>query len=250
MTSLSNEAAFRRQTLIEHLTEFRRCLIRSSIALAVTVLSCLYFSKDIFHFLQLPLLRAMPSGTSFIATSPLEALIIYLKVSLLTGVFVSSPFILYQVWLFVGPALYVKEKKMATAFVILTTLFFVGGALFGYFVIFPVGFQFFVGALSGTDIQFLPKMEDYFGFISRTLLTFGLIFEMPLIIVLLAQLKLVTLQMLNHAQRYVLVFLFLVAGVLTPGPDVLSQFLLAIPLLFLYELSVVFVWVLNKKKVS
>jgi sec-independent protein translocase protein TatC len=212
------------------------------------MLICLYFSKEIFHFLQKPLLDVMPSGSVFIAVSPLEAFITYLKVSLLAGIFLSSPFVLYQVWRFVAPALYVKEKKMAVSFVFFTTLFFVGGALFGYFLIFPVGFKFFVAALNGTGIQFLPQMEDYLTFISKMLLTFGAVFEMPVILVLLARLGIIQLKMLTKARRYALVLIFLVAGILTPGPDVLSQFLLAIPLMGLYELSVLGVWLLQKKK--
>ena len=237
-----------KKTLVQHLTELRTCIIRSLIGLFAGVLITLYFSKDIFKILQKPLMDVLPPGGSFIATSPLEALITYLQVSLLAGVFLSAPYILYQVWLFVAPALYVKEKKMAVAFVSFASFFFIGGGLFGYFFIFPVGFKFFVTALEGTGIQFLPRMEDYLGFISKMLLTFGLIFELPLLIVAAAQVGVLKLKMLTQARRYVLVAIFLIAGVLTPGPDILSQFLLAIPLLGLYELSILAVWVLEKKK--
>ena len=234
-------------SLVEHLTELRTGLIRASISLVASTLLCLYFSKSIFRFLQRPLQEVLPAGTPFITTSPLEALTTYLKVSLLAGVFLSSPFILYQVWRFVAPGLYVNEKKWALVFVTSTTFFFVGGALFGYFAIFPVGFRFFVAALEGTGIQLLPQMEDYLGFISKMLLTFGLIFEMPLLLILLARLGIIRLEMLTKARRYVLVFLFLIAGLLTPGPDVLSQFLLAVPLLILYELSILAIWLMEKK---
>ncbi len=236
----------RKQSLIEHLTELRTCLIRSLLSLMIGMLLCLYFSKEIFHFLQKPLLNAMPTNTGFIATSPLEALVTYLQVSLLAGLFLSAPLILYQIWRFIAPALYVNEKKLALLFVFLTTFFFVGGAFFGYFVIFPVGFKFFVATLEGTGIQFLPQMQDYLGFISKMLLTFGLVFELPLILVLLARLGVVHRQMLTKARRYVLVAIFLIAGILTPGPDVLSQFLLAIPLLLLYEFSILAIWILEK----
>ncbi len=237
-----------KQSLIQHLTDLRTCLIRSLIALAIGMLLCLYFSKEIFRFLQKPLLAAMPSGSGFIATSPLEALITYLKVALLAGVFMSSPAILYNVWRFIAPALYKNEKRLAASFVFLSTLFFVGGAMFGYYLIFPVGFKFFVAALEGTGIQLLPQMQDYLGFISKMLLTFGAVFELPIILVLLARVGLVTAKMLNKSQRYVLVLIFLVAGILTPGPDVLSQFLLAVPLLVLFELSVLAVWLMEKRK--
>ncbi len=227
-----------KMSLLQHLTELRTRLIRALLALILSTLLCLYFSKEIFRFLQRPLLQVMPSDAGFIATSPLEAFITYLQVSLLAGLFLSSPFLLYQTWRFIAPALYQKEKKAAFFFVSAATLFFVGGALFGYFAIFPIGFKFFVAALEGTDIRFLPQMKDYLGFISKMLLTFGFVFEMPLLLVLLAKIGLIRAEGLSKARRYVLVLMFLVAGLLTPGPDVLSQFLLAVPLLLLYELSI------------
>lgn len=238
----------RKQTLVEHLTELRTCLIRSAISLVLSMAVTLFFSKEIFRFLQKPLLNVMPSGAGFIATTPLEALITYLKVALLCGIFLSSPIVLYHVWRFIAPALYVNEKRFALLFVLFTTFFFVGGAFFGYYVIFPVGFKFFVTALQGTEIQFLPRMEDYLGFISKMLLTFGLIFELPLILIFLARLGIIRLRTLTKARRYVLVLTFLVAGLLTPGPDVLSQFLLAIPLLILYELSILTIWIMEKRE--
>lgn len=232
---------------MEHLLELRTRLIRSLLALLAGMLVSLYFAKDIFRLLQRPLLDVMPSGSGFIATSPLEAFITYLKVALLAGVFLSSPFILYQIWRFVAPALYKNEKKIATSFVFSSSLFFIGGALFGYYAIFPIGFKFFVSALAGTEIQFLPQMKDYLGFISKMLLTFGFVFEMPVVLMLLARIGLVHHEMLSRARRYVLVLMFLIAGVLTPGPDILSQFLLAVPLLILYELSLLGVRVMGRK---
>lgn len=237
-----------RLSLIQHLEELRKRLIYVLLSLGGGMLLCLYFSKEIFRFLQQPLLSVMPPGSAFIATSPLEAFVTYLQVSLLAGAFVSCPFVLYQFWKFVAPGLYQKEKGLAAGFVFFSTLFFVGGALFGYYGIFPIGFQFFVSALEGTGIQFLPQMKNYLGFIARMLLTFGLIFEMPLVIVLLARAGIVRRETLSKARRYVLVAAFLVAGILTPGPDVLSQLLLAMPLLLLYELSVLAVRVMESRK--
>ena len=192
-------------------------------------------------------MSVLPPGSSFIATNPLEATVTYLQVSLLAGTFLSSPIILYQVWRFVVPGLYVHEKRLAAVFVSCATFFFVGGAFFGYSLIFPVGFRFFVKVLEGTHIQFLPQMQNYLGFISKMMLTFGAIFEIPLLIVILARIGVIQLYMLKRARRYVLVGMFLIAGILTPGPDVLSQALLAVPLLLLYELSIIAVWVMTKR---
>jgi sec-independent protein translocase protein TatC len=229
------------------LIELRKRLIYSLLSLAAGTLACLYFAKEIFRFLQKPLLSVMPEGSGFIATGPLEAFITYLQVAFLAGTFLSSPLVLYQLWVFIAPGLHKKEKKLGLGFVLFSTFFFVGGALFGYYGIFPVGFRFFVSALEGTGIRFLPQMKDYLGFIARMLLTFGLIFEMPLVIVILARVGIVRRETLAKARRYVLVAMFLVAGVLTPGPDVLSQLLLAVPLLVLYELSVLAVRLIGRR---
>lgn len=236
-----------KQTLVQHLAELRSCLIRSIVGLAAGTLLSLYFSKEIFHFLQKPMLWAMPAGTGFIATGPLEAVSTYFKVSLLAGVFLSAPYLLYQVWRFIAPGLYAKEKKLALAFVASSSLLFIGGAIFGYYVIFPVGFKFFVSILAGTEIRFLPQMKDYLGFISKMLLVFGVVFEMPLLLVAVSRMGLVSLETLRKTRRYVLVLAFLIAGLLTPGPDILSQTLLALPLLGLYEISLLLIWMTQKK---
>src|SRR5262249_15932898 len=157
---------------------------------------CLYFSKDIFRFLQKPLLSVLPPGSGFIATSPLEGLVTYLQVALLAGTFLSSPFVLYQFCAFIPPTLSIQATNLPGGFVHSASFFFVGCAFFGYFFSFPVGFKFFVTALEGTGIQFLPQMKDYLGFISRMLLTFGAIFEMPLVIILLARIGIIRREML------------------------------------------------------
>ncbi len=207
----------------------------------------LYFSKEIFQFLQKPLTNVMSPDSTFIAAGPLEAIIAYLKVGMLAGLFLASPFILYQVWRFIAPGLYAKERSLTVLFVSAATFLFVGGAFFGYYFIFPIGFKFFVTLFVGTDILFLPRMEDYLGFITKMLLTFGAIFELPLILVALSLMGVVTRQQLASWRRYVVVIIFLVAGILTPGPDVLSQVLMAIPLLLLYELSLIVIWLVGKK---
>ena len=239
----------KRLPVIEHLRELRTCLIRSCVALSVSAALSLYFTKDIFRILQKPLLENLSLESTFIATSPLEAMITYLKVGLLAGVFIASPVILHQVWRFIAPALYAREKLLGATFVTVATLLFVGGALFGYFIIFPVGFKFFVSIFVGTDIQFLPQMKDYLGFVTKMLLTFGILFELPLVLVSLSLMGVVSHHQLRSWRRYIIVLAFLVAGVLTPGPDILSQLLMALPLLVLYELSLLTIWLIGKKKV-
>lgn len=234
-------------TPLQHLVELRAGLIRCFFALIAGTIICLYFSKEVFLFLQKPLLAVMPPDAKFIAISPLEAFLTYFKVGFLGGAFLSTPIIFYQLWRFVAPGLMRHEKNITFVFVSLATLFFVGGALFGYFVIFPIGFRFIVSVLSGTDILFFPQMRDYLGFIARMLLIFGVVFEMPLVLVLLSRIGIVQHKTLAHARRYVIVIMVLAAGILTPGPDVVSQLLLAVPLLILYEISLIAVRILERR---
>lgn len=235
---------------MQHLAELRSCLIRCFFALLAGAILSLSFSKEIFHILQKPLLAVMPTNSTFVATSPLEAWTTYLKVGMLAGFLVSSPFIFYQIFRFVAPGLMRNEKKWSLIFVSLASVFFIGGALFGYFFIFPIGFKFFVAALSGTEIVFLPQMKDYLTFISRMLLLFGLVFEMPLVIVLLTLMGIVGYKTLSHFRRYNIVIMFFAAALLTPGPDVISQLLLALPLLALYEISLLAVWLLERRRLK
>jgi sec-independent protein translocase protein TatC len=234
-----------KQTFIEHLEELRKRLIISLIAVGIGFGISYFFSKEIFHLLAIPLQKNLPPGATMIFTSLPEAFFTYLKVALLTGIFVASPVILYQLWLFVAPALYSHEKKYVIPFVIFSTLFFVGGAAFGYFIVFRYGFQFFMGF--ATDfIQPAPKLKEYLSFCSMLLLAFGLTFELPLFIFFLAKLGVVDAQMLIRNWRYVILGTFVFAAILTP-PDVITQVMMAGPLLVLYALSIWVAQVFGRK---
>ena len=235
-------------TFISHLQELRSRLIRASIALATSMVLGLIFAKPIYRFLQIPLLKVLPDSSKFITTTPLEAMITYFKVAFLAGFFISLPYLFYQLWGFIAPGLYKNEKQATLLFVFSSTLFFVGGAFFGYFIVFPLAFRFFIQLLTGTEIQFLPQMKEYLNFSIQMILAFGLTFEMPLFIYFLAYLGLVTYEDLKKTRRYAIVIIFIVAAFMTPGPDVLSQILMAIPLLCLYEISLMAVWITRKKK--
>ena len=235
-----------KQTFIEHLEELRKRLIISLIAVGIGFGICYIFAKEIFQLLMIPLIKALPAGASMIFTSLPEAFFTYLKVALLAGIFVASPVILYQVWLFVAPALYSHEKRYAIPFVISSTLLFIGGAAFGYFIVFPFGFKFFMGF--ATDfIQPAPKLKEYLSFCSMLLLAFGLIFELPLFIFFLSKLGVVNARMLARNRRYVILGIFAVAAILTP-PDVVTQVMMAGPLLLLYEVSIWIAKIVEKKR--
>jgi sec-independent protein translocase protein TatC len=235
-----------KQTFIEHLEELRKRLIISLIAVGIGFVISYIFSKEIFHLLMIPLIKVLPAGASMIFTSLPEAFFTYLKVALLAGIFVASPVVLYQIWLFVAPALYSHEKRYAIPFVIFSTLLFIGGASFGYFIVFPFGFKFFMSF--ATDfIQPAPKLKEYLSFCSMLLLAFGLVFELPLFIFFLSKLGVVDARMLSRNRRYVILGIFIIAAILTP-PDVVTQLMMAGPLLVLYEVSIWIAKIFGRKR--
>ena len=225
-----------KQTFIEHLEELRKRLIISLIAVGIGFGICYIFSKEIFQLLMIPLQKALPKGATMIFTTPAEAFFTYFKVALLAGIFAASPVILYQIWLFVAPALYSHEKKYVIPFVISSTLLFIGGAAFGYFIVFPFSFKFLMSF--ATDlIQPAPRLKESLSFCSMLLFAFGLTFELPLLILFLSKVGVVNARMLARNRKYAIVAIFIVAAILTP-PDVVSQLMMAIPLLILYEAGI------------
>ena len=222
----------------QHLEELRRRLIICAVAVGIGFVISYFFKEQIFQWLMAPLIRALPEGQGqkLIYTAPHEAFLTYLKVSFLAGVGLASPVILFQFWRFVAPGLYENERRYLYPVVILSTVFFVGGALFGYFIVFPFGFQFFV-SFANDMIAPMISTKEFLSFATRLLVAFGLIFELPLVSLVLAKLGLISAQFLRRQRKYAIVLIFIVAAVLTP-PDVFTQTLMACPLLILYEMSV------------
>lgn len=224
-------------TFLDHLTELRQRLFKVIIAVAIGAVVGLFYAKEFFHALQIPMLQALPAGSSFIATSPFESYVTYFKVALLSGLLMATPMIFYQFFGFIMPALTAREKKWVIPFSVALGLLFTAGALFGYFVVFPTGFYYVNLLLTDTAIKFLPRMEDYFSVAITMLLAFGITFELPLFIFVLGMMGLLDYSHISKFRRHVIVGIFILAAVLTPGPDVLSQVLLALPLYALYELG-------------
>lgn len=236
--------------LTQHLKELRRCLIHSVVALLIGTGLTLYYSKELFSILIHPLELALPKNSHFIATSPFESYMVYLKTAFLAGALLAAPYIFYQFWRFISPGLYTKEKKGLVYLAIFSAVFFVGGALFGYFVVFPTGFKFVVEVLQGTPIVFMPRIDDYFSFSSKFLLAFGITFELPLLILLLSRMGFIDYSHIHRFRKYAIILIFVAAGILTPGPDILSQVLMAAPLILLYELGGLAAHLFGKKKVT
>jgi len=231
-----------------HLDELRKRLITCFIAVGVGFAICYGFKEKLFQILVQPLLRVMKTDETLIFTGLPEAFFTYLKVALLSGLMLAAPIIIYQFWMFVAPGLYQREKRLMLPIVFLSTFFFVGGSLFGYFIVFPWGFKFFLG-FANEHIRALPSMKEYLGFTAKLLLAFGLVFELPLVITFLAKLGLVSVDFLKKNRKYALLLFFAGAAILTP-PDVVTQIMMALPLMVLYEISIVGARIFGRHKVK
>jgi sec-independent protein translocase protein TatC len=231
--------------LTAHLQELRKRLIHSFIAVGAGFALCYLFAQKIFDILATPLLDIMPTDGSLVFTSVAEAFFTYMKVAFIAGLILASPFVLYQVWAFVAPGLYRHEKKYVVPFVLAGTFFFAVGILFAYYVALPVGFKFLLGF--ATDfIKPLPSMREYLSFTIKFLLAFGLVFEFPVVLVLLARIGVVDAKTLGRQRKYAILLIFIFAAILTP-PDIVSQVILALPMIGLYELSIFLSRIFGKK---
>ena len=229
-----------------HLEELRKRLIVCFCAVGVGFVISYFFSKRLFEILMHPLLLAMPPEEKLIYTGLPEAFFTYLKVAFLAGVLLAVPVIIHQLWMFIAPGLYDREKRLVVPIVFLSSIFFLGGAFFGYFIVFPFGFKFFMGFASEA-IRPLPSMREYLGFSTKLLLAFGVVFELPLFITFLAKLGIVDVPFLKAKRKYAILLFFVFASILTP-PDVITQILMAGPLMLLYEVSIMGARIFGKKR--
>jgi sec-independent protein translocase protein TatC len=224
-----------RMSLIGHLEELRRRVIRSIVAVGVAFFGCWTFVKPITEFLAQPVYDALP-GKKLAFLGVTDPFILYVKVAALAGLFCASPVVLYQVWRFVAPGLYSNEKRWAAPFVVLGSLFFVGGGAFAYYVAFPFAVQFLVGM--GSDFEAVITVDRYFRFLLYVILGLGVMFELPIVIFLLAQMGVVTPRFLIRNFRWAVLLIFVAAALITPTPDIVNLCLFAVPTILLYLLGV------------
>lgn len=225
-----------RMSLLDHLEELRKRLIRSLIAVAVAFLGCWYFAADIYAFLARPIAKLLPEGTKLVFTGVTDPFLLYVKVAALAALFVASPYLLYQVWAFISPGLYRRERLWAIPFVFFGSFFFLAGGAFAYYVAFPFAVEFLLGV--GQQFQPMITIERYFRFLLTVILGLGLMFQLPVIIFVLSQIGLVTPRFLMRHFRYAVLIIFFVAAIITPTPDVVNLCLFALPTLALYLLGV------------
>lgn len=252
MTDLDREAGEEldksKAPLLEHLIELRRRLLWSVAALAVTFAICLYFARPIFGFLVRPLLAA--GQNRMIYTAVFEAFFVEIKVAFFAALMISFPIIASQLWLFVAPGLYAKEKRAFLPFLVMTPFLFLAGAALAYYVAMPLALHYLLGYqgnIGGIEQTALPGVGNYLDFSTRFIFGFGIAFLLPVLLMLLEKAGLVTRGQLKRGRRYAWVVAFIVAAVLTP-PDVVSQLLLAVPLLLLYEFSLFAIWFTEKRR--
>jgi len=237
-----------RAPLLDHLIELRRRLLWSVASLALCFGACLYFARPIFSFLVQPLVRA--GQGKIIYTQIFEAFFVEIKVAFFAALMLAFPIIANQLWQFVAPGLYRQERRALLPFLMATPLLFLSGAALAYYVAIPVALHFllgFQGNLGGIEQEALPAVGNYLSFVMQFLFGFGLAFLLPVLLMLLERAGLVNRQQLKRGRRYAIVISFVVAAVLTP-PDVVSQLLLAIPLMILYEVSLIAIWFTERKR--
>ncbi len=227
-----------RMPLTAHLEELRWRLVRALLAVGIGFVVCYAMAERLFEVLLRPLLRLQTTESLIIGTGVTEAFFTKLKVSLIAALFLASPVVFYQTWRFVAPGLYDSEKRHAVPFAVVASIFFTMGASFCYAFVFPVGFRFFLDEYASIAVAPNIRVSEYLSFVSRMLLAFGVTFELPVVTFFLARLGVVTHRTLIGWLRYAIVAIFIVAAVLTPGPDIASQLLMAAPLLVLYGVSI------------
>ncbi len=242
-----DESTGARMSFLDHLDELRRRIVNSCIAIAVGVAATFYWIDSIFNFILAPTRAALPEGVKLIYTQPGEAFSLYITIALIAGAVVASPFIMLQVWLFIAPGLYSNEKRLAIPFVLFTTIGFIAGAAFNHYISFPYLMIFF-GSFNTPDLAFMPKLEDVFGLYSKMLIGMGLVFQMPAVVFFLAKMKLVTARFLVKNFKYALLIIFIVAAVITPSGDMMTQGIFAAPMIGLYLLSIAIAWMFGPKR--
>ena len=233
-------------SLMGHLNELRRRLFRMVIIVILGFVAFYGVAEYLYAYLSAPLQAQLPEGSKLIYTSPAGAFFTYMKVALVASLFGTSPITFYQVWAFIAPGLYKEEKRAVLPLAFFSSVFFIAGAAFCFFLVFPIAFKFFMGFATDTIVPMI-SVEEYLGFALKLLIAFGVVFEMPLFAYFLSRFGILSPDFMRRQRRYAILFIFIVAAILTP-PDVFSQCLMAMPMLLLYEVSIYVSAMAYKKK--
>jgi sec-independent protein translocase protein TatC len=232
--------------LLEHLDELRTRIIRSCIAIGCGMLIAFFFVDRIGDFILTPTLRTLPPGGAIVYTAPGEGFAFYLDLALIGGLVISAPFVMYQVWRFIAPGLYAREKRFVVPFVLLTTLGSFGGALFTHYIIFPSTIAF-LAMFHSSAMKFMPTVENTFALYKGMMIGMVAVFQMPTLVFFLAKMRLVTARFLWRNIKYAILLSFVLAAALTASPDPWNQMIFAAPMLTLYLVSIVIAWAVEPK---
>jgi sec-independent protein translocase protein TatC len=246
---LDDDDAGGKMSFLEHLDELRRRIIWAVGALAVGFVICCFFISEIFDFIMRPLQQMLPQGGTLVFTEPTEAFVLYIKIALIAGLLLSSPLVFLQLWLFVAPGLYSHEKKWAIPFVTMSTFFFVLGAGFAHYVVFPLTWRFFVG-FTNDILTFMPRIEPAFSLYLRLVLAFGIVFQMPTLVLFLARMGVLTARFMVRNFKYALLLIIIISAVITPDGGGVSLVAMAGPMMLLYVFSIGLAWVFGKKRLA
>lgn len=225
-----------KMSFLEHLDELRRRLIISLIYIALGFIGCWFFHEEIYRFIARPIQPFLGESGKLIFTKPTEAFSLYLKVSIIAGIFVAAPLIIHQIWLFIAPGLYRRERFMAGPFILSSLILFFGGGAFAFWIVLPPAYKFLLDF--GSDFQPMIKIDEYFDLTSTIILGFGLIFEMPVLVAFLSMFGIVTPGFLWRNLKYAVLVIFVVAALISPTGDVVNQCIYAGPMLVLYLISI------------
>lgn len=233
-------------SLLDHLDELRRRLVVSIVSVIVGFIACWNWAPEIWHLIQYPIVSQLPPGEKLAYTNIAAPFFLYMKVAAFAGLFAAAPLIMLQVWLFISPGLYPRERRWAAPFIFASSFFFLLGGYFGYRVILPIACGFFIKM--GEDFQNVLTIDSYFAFAFKMVLGMALVFETPILIFFLSKLGIVTPRFLMRHFKYAVVIIFIIAAVITPTPDPVTQSTLAIPMILLYLLGVLISWMFGPKK--
>jgi sec-independent protein translocase protein TatC len=240
-------AAGGKMSFLDHLDELRKRIIWALVSVVAGFLIACLFLNQLFDFVIGPMRKLLPPGQQLIYTEPTEALMLYLKIAVIAGILLAAPMVMSQVWLFIAPGLYTHEKKLAVPFVLLSSVFFIAGAAFAHYVVFPVTWVFMAG-FSSDIITFMPRIEPAFSLYMKLVLIFALIFQMPTVVLFLSRLGIITARFLLKNMKYAILIMFIVGAVLSPGTDPVGQVLMAGPMFVLYLISILLAWLFGKKR--
>jgi sec-independent protein translocase protein TatC len=238
-----------KMSFLEHLDELRKRIIRALLSLSVGVAIAVFFIEDMIQFVMRPLSATLPPGATFIFTYPTEAFMLRIRIALIAGLFIATPLVFWQVWQFVAPALYAKERRYTIPFVLLSSIGFIGGAAFSHYVAFPLMWKFFA-SFSDDMIVFMPRIEDTFSMYMRMLLGMAAVFQMPAMVFFMARMGVITARWMIRQFKYAILVIVVIAAIITPSSDVASQMIVAGPMVILYILSIAIAWMFGKKRTA